>query len=335
MKRVEWIDAARGLGILSVVYGHALGNAFDGALYTFHIPLFFLLSGFVYHPSGTLKGYAVHRARQLLVPYAFWLTLISIPGFALAVREHHLPRSIVTWAFGGILLGGQTGPMWFATVLYLALVLYDALRKHAPGSVLPIVVGAYVVVVLRGLFLPTWSFVWDADVALFALPFLHLGAVARERGWTERKPLLVGLAAAFVGYVVLSAMGIHESNVDLKQSDFGWPVANVAIALGGTALWVLLAQHAGPLTKPLAYAGKASLLVMFLHFAVLVLCGRLGLYDGRLAFVAAVGVPLALYPIFQRFRPTRIVLLGEVGSGRPKSPEEPRLAESHTTAPAA
>ena len=334
MKRVAWIDVARGIGILGVVFGHAVGNVFHSALYAFHIPLFFLLSGFVYRASGTVEGYALHRARQLLVPYLLWLSLISIPGFMLAARAHRLPRQLEYWAFGGIALGGQTGPLWFATVLLVALVVYDALRKRAPEWVVPVVVLAYVLAMLRQTLLHGRYFFWDADVALYALPYLHLGAVARERGWSDRKPWLVGLTASFVGYAALTAFGIETANVDLKQSDFGVPGLNLALALAGAAACVLLAQNAGPLTKALAYVGRASLLVMFLHFTVLVALSREGVRNPWLAFAVAVAVPLALYPVFQRFRPTRVLLLGEVGSNRPKSDEEPKLAESHTVSSA-
>ena len=56
--RVEWLDAARGIGIALVVFGHVLRGLFgaqiaadpywkiiDYTIYTFHMPLFFLLAG--------------------------------------------------------------------------------------------------------------------------------------------------------------------------------------------------------------------------------------------------------------------------------------------------
>lgn len=59
MKRIDWLDSARGIGIVLVVIGHTLGGLIDSpigaglgtfralffAIYTFHMPLFFLLSG--------------------------------------------------------------------------------------------------------------------------------------------------------------------------------------------------------------------------------------------------------------------------------------------------
>lgn len=46
-KRIEWINAAKGLGIFLVVLRHALPakSIVATTLWTFHMPLFFVLSG--------------------------------------------------------------------------------------------------------------------------------------------------------------------------------------------------------------------------------------------------------------------------------------------------
>lgn len=51
--RIEWVDCAKGLAIILVVYGHALtyfSPNFDSivhVVYSFHMPLFFVLTGYV------------------------------------------------------------------------------------------------------------------------------------------------------------------------------------------------------------------------------------------------------------------------------------------------
>ncbi|MBC1212116.1 acyltransferase family protein [Listeria booriae] len=58
-ERITWIDYAKGIGIILVVYGHVLRGVFEAGLdipiklftyedsfiYSFHMPLFFFLSG--------------------------------------------------------------------------------------------------------------------------------------------------------------------------------------------------------------------------------------------------------------------------------------------------
>lgn len=50
-KRVEWIDMAKGIGLLFVFLGHLKTPFLATWIYTFHMPLFFFLSGLVYNHS--------------------------------------------------------------------------------------------------------------------------------------------------------------------------------------------------------------------------------------------------------------------------------------------
>lgn len=49
MKRIDYIDTAKGIATILVILGHlsVTPKIIVNSLYTFHIPLFFLLSGFV------------------------------------------------------------------------------------------------------------------------------------------------------------------------------------------------------------------------------------------------------------------------------------------------
>lgn len=73
--RLNWIDALKGIGIMLVVLGHhSLPAALDTYIFSFHMPLFFFISGFLfdfgkYSKSGAnfVKG----KFRSLLLPYSF------------------------------------------------------------------------------------------------------------------------------------------------------------------------------------------------------------------------------------------------------------------------
>lgn len=90
--RYTEVDIARGIGIFFVVLGHAIKQTQVSAawiriltyiIYSFHMPLFFCLSGFVSAKilgmdKGQRVSYVLSRARRLLVPY-FAIALIYIP----------------------------------------------------------------------------------------------------------------------------------------------------------------------------------------------------------------------------------------------------------------
>lgn len=106
--RMGWIDYAKGIAIVLVVYRHVefgIRNSgiplnqwvinLNDMLYSFRMPLFFLLSGLFFQKSIERKGekrFLVSRINTLLYPYILWaliqITLqIMFPGVANAHRS--------------------------------------------------------------------------------------------------------------------------------------------------------------------------------------------------------------------------------------------------------
>ncbi len=99
--RLPDLDRAKGLAIVLVVFGHLVARqgpqgvdwyeTLRGAVYLFHMPFFFYLSGFVAARSGAASTppaawtvLARARARRLLVPFAAFGLLILLAKLALA-----------------------------------------------------------------------------------------------------------------------------------------------------------------------------------------------------------------------------------------------------------
>ena len=67
-KRIEWIDTAKGIGLILVILGHLHIPFMTTWIYLFHMPLFFFLSGLVYSGGKyTWKQYLIKKAKSLLV----------------------------------------------------------------------------------------------------------------------------------------------------------------------------------------------------------------------------------------------------------------------------
>jgi fucose 4-O-acetylase-like acetyltransferase len=86
-KRIEYVDALKGFGIFCVLWGHSiqylrtdssfLENEIYAFIYSFHIPLFFFISGLFFTPSLKLdaKVFFSKKAVQLLWPCCVWAIL--------------------------------------------------------------------------------------------------------------------------------------------------------------------------------------------------------------------------------------------------------------------
>ena len=75
-KRKKYLDAAKGLGISLIVFGHLtnINNPVDLYIGTFKIVIFFVISGYLFYETGTLQRYSIrsfikNRLQSLLLPY--------------------------------------------------------------------------------------------------------------------------------------------------------------------------------------------------------------------------------------------------------------------------
>lgn len=70
--RIEWIDTAKGMGLILVVLGHLHIPFLASWIYLFHMPLFFFLSGVVYSGQQySFLEFLTRRIKTLVVPYFF------------------------------------------------------------------------------------------------------------------------------------------------------------------------------------------------------------------------------------------------------------------------
>jgi fucose 4-O-acetylase-like acetyltransferase len=85
-ERVEYIDIARGIGILLVALAHADVSLFSPYLhrliYSFHMPLFFFLSGYFFNPQTPFWALVKKRFNTILKPYLVTIVLIYIASLS-------------------------------------------------------------------------------------------------------------------------------------------------------------------------------------------------------------------------------------------------------------
>lgn len=128
-KRIESIDVCKAIGIILVVLGHTNNIPYNLyiAIFSFHMPFFFILSGYVYsrekNEAISFGKYAAKKFRQYMVPYF----VFGFIDFAVdIVWRLTLSKQVVDWEYvlrslRGILLCDlnlplMCGPIWFFAV---------------------------------------------------------------------------------------------------------------------------------------------------------------------------------------------------------------------------
>lgn len=73
-KRLVWLDALKGIGILSIMRLHMVApmEYLQSLLYVGAVSMFFIAAGFNYRNPDNIKCSLKQKAKRLLIPYFFW-----------------------------------------------------------------------------------------------------------------------------------------------------------------------------------------------------------------------------------------------------------------------
>jgi len=305
--RLDWVDVARGLGIVAVVIGHVWTHGpVRDAVYAFHMPLFFLLSGMLSRPHDI----GAFTRRQLIMqmrPYAAFLLLLILLDQLIEPLKggrpifHQWPQDLAPVLLGGSWLRGPYTIFWFVPCLMVARILFNILLNRWPDpldrrwafALPPVLILAY------ALFYWTEASPLGLLSAPMAFVLLWVGAAwprVRWRGW---------MVAPLGAMALLGLAGVLPT-LNMKGADYGWPLLSIGAAIACCLLLFRLSALVAPHAGPVAALGRASLVIMYLHVA-LVHYGSPYLSKGALLALALL-VPFLAYHII-RATPLRRIFL--------------------------
>lgn len=129
MQRIEYIDIAKGMGMILVVIGHCINNkTFPGTwIYSFHMPLFFILSGFCFSEKRypTFLPFLWKRIQTLFLPCIYFSLIVTI----LSTLTHG-PST-----FSDLIFKGFPGALWFVFILFLSEIIYYFIQKKCKNRI--------------------------------------------------------------------------------------------------------------------------------------------------------------------------------------------------------
>lgn len=131
-KRVEWIDIAKGIGIILVIIGHAVTwNNCTYPIYAFHMPLFFFLSGIVYnYKEEKYIIFARNSARKLLYPFFVILTISALVCLVIPQwRQEITLNGIVVDAYYSSPRTFKNTSIWYLVNYFFVLQFFWLIKK--------------------------------------------------------------------------------------------------------------------------------------------------------------------------------------------------------------
>lgn len=124
-KRILWIDWMKTLGMLCIIYGHF--SFFPEYVYAFHVPLFFVISGFLSKNEESCQMFIRKIAWNLIVP----MFLISLLNYIFLESLGQNRESVAKFVMGLILgLHDSVKEMWFVYTLVLLKIILQFLKGN-------------------------------------------------------------------------------------------------------------------------------------------------------------------------------------------------------------
>ena len=187
-KRIEYIDAIRGFGILLMLMGHiGFGRKFDYYIHAFHMPLFFFLSGYFYSEASinkTWKDYVERKFKTLILPYGVFGIINYLVWIMLQLRAGNkfglfnpLLR-LISFNHEGLPIAGA---LWFLTSLFFMDIIYFALNKYSKSMLsLSISVASIALIGCLWTKLIPWRMPYTIDAALVGMGLCHIARLIRK-----------------------------------------------------------------------------------------------------------------------------------------------------------
>lgn len=291
--RIEWIDFARGIGILLMVIGHA-GNIPNVKLwiYSFHMPLFFILTGYIcslskrerFRGKNGLTTILVRNAKAYLIPYCLLfsvnLVLQLTLDFAKGIRGGIIDN-LVRYCLRGFLYSYDTdypncSPLWFLTCLFIAYILFWVLMqcgKYKPVVAL-MMIGILLLVLQIEKQLNTDELLWHIDVALIASVFMLIGFyLPIFQRWLDNKRTVIRICVLSALFIVGSVIGIFNGRINMVKNEYQnivfFFISAISISVVIVEVCRLVIDKQFPLIKnSVSFWGKNTLIFMGFNYFV-------------------------------------------------------------------
>lgn len=330
MERISWIDYAKAIGIYLVVLGHlSLPQIGSDFIYSFHMPLFFLLAGVTFKTSYDTITFLKKKFYALVVPYfcfslilfIYWLLIGRHYGADVANGSSTTVLQAIQHIFYGFRNSIYPSPLWFLTCLFVCEILFYFILKQKSIILITIEIGILLTAGLTLQILGTEygpRLIWNVDLACYYLLFVALGYVLQKKNffqfifktkWSHGFSFLI-CALIFFGSFYASCV-YHEA----LFKNF----IDIIPAIAGSLAVIQIAKFI-PSNKLLSFWGKNTLTLFGLHiialgfikaFIVFVLHYDLSIINNCVAINAGISL-IALFllmPVaflFRRFAPWAI-----------------------------
>lgn len=272
-KRLDYIDILKGIAILSVVIGHMGMSAIDKAIYSFHMPLFFLISGYFLTAEKNFRDYAKDKIRQLIKPYIFTciaLLILSVLSNLVLGKNEKIVGDLLKWIYAALYGSCNDyqypyyikgiGIIWFLPALVWGLIIVKWFMNKKYGKICIFLLACIAYVSSKYIWLP-----WSIQAGAVAAVYIYIGVLLRKNNFFEKplnRILLIISVFVWIAEIMLNI------SMDMAKNHFDgiFSIAGAVIICYSILCIAKKINITFPLLKRIfCFYGKNSLIIICFH----------------------------------------------------------------------
>lgn len=280
-QRYDFIDISKGIGIILVVLCHTLSQEsfVNAVIYSFHVPLFFVVSGLFARPQQRFRSYFLKNVKRLLLPFlVFFLLGLTVTCILIGLKNKNIYDII--WCFiNANTFRINVSPIWFLACLFNVTILFYVFYKIilSRDNILLTIISIGIIVVIAwqlpelenrfNIYLP-----FKIDVAFMALIFYSIGFLLKDIILNKKfsSKIIDRIIIIFLTLtVVIISTYFFQGLTNLSGGIYG---ANIYLylfsAFCGSILVIVISLFLQR-SKVLAFIGRNSLIIFSLHTLII------------------------------------------------------------------
>ena len=279
IERLHWIDFARGLCMIAVVFYHTesyyidVYHVFQYNWLSNFLKAFFFLSGYLFYKKeqvydSTFFIYKFKRIfRSLIIPYFIFTLILAVPkslAHGLDIGETLM----------NIIMGKAS---WFVTALILTELCFISILHWCKHKVLVLFLISIIGLIIASYIESMTDYnPWCFKQALVAFVFLFLGYCYHQyQSYFKGLKQVYTLIPSFVLLIILKIL-VHKYNIML--SIYPVDISSILFFLLDGIVGIVLIISVSQLisnNKLIEYTGKLSIIIYFLNGGVSVITSRI------------------------------------------------------------
>lgn len=186
-ERVHFFDIAKGIAIICIILGHLNNSAINRVVFTFHVPVFFFITGYFMNSKYGMKAYAKNKFRTLIVPYIVTCIAIIIIGTLEGIIQGDAVSALMKWCYAALYGAGDSynepfyipgiGAIWFLWATFWGCIFLRTSLQVERHVRLGIIIGLFV---LGHFSRQIFWFPLSIQAGACAVLFMYIGYIARN-----------------------------------------------------------------------------------------------------------------------------------------------------------